>query len=353
MEQSKLIPILQTPPWKNNPNSIWIATNLKIYRNVNKYLFPGKLDRERQRQLSNILQSAVISLKALNNPSHIFAKELSAAEKHFLFEHFLGVESFHEAHGEEAFVIDNSGGFLALINVKDHLQLQVTDYKTEIENAWDFLVKIETEIGKSIDYSFSSRFGFLTSSPKHCGTAFIGTAYLHVPLLVHTNHLSTFLENELNEMIEAASLQGDLTELIGDLLTLHNKVTIGISEEEIVKMLRITATKLMMAEKSARTTLKGHEESLIKNKVSRAYGLLVHSYQIETVEALNALSLCKLAVDLQWLKGIDHTLLNELFFSCRMGHLMSIYPDVLDPEDFSKKRAEIIHKAFKDTNLLV
>jgi protein arginine kinase len=341
----------QRLPWKDNANPIWLASTLKFYRNISKHLFPGKLEPSRQKQLAAILSKGTQDSAFLQQPILIKAEEIGPIEKEFLFEHFLAHDGFHQAHVGEGFAIDSTGEFLGIFNIDDHLQLQLTDCKGEIENTWNRLVKIETEIGKMVDYAFSSRFGFLTSNPNHCGTGLSAFLYLNVPALIHTEKLLPFLEKNKEEGVEATGMQGSTQEFVGDLLTLGNTYSLGLSEEDIIRTLRTLATKIISEEKSLRLHIKDEKHPLLKNKVSRAYGLACHSYQLETVEALNALSLCKLAIDTGWLTGINHQTLNELLFDCRRAHLTRLSGTKINPEDIPTKRAELIHQAFKSTTL--
>jgi protein arginine kinase len=353
-EKNSSAPLLsQRAPWSNNPNSIWLASTLKLYRNVSKHLFPGKLDAARQKQLAAIISKVLQESEYLRGCYTLKGEEVGPVEKEYLFEHFLAHDGFHHAHHGEGFTVDGTGEFLAIYNIGDHLQLQLTDCKENIEDSWNRLVKIETEVGKAVDFAFSSRFGFLTSNPAHCGTGLVSYLFLHVPALVHTGKLSDFLEQHKDEGIEASGMQGSVNELVGDILTINNRYTVGLSEEEIVKLLRTFATKAVLEENSLRAHIREEKNTVIKNKISRAYGLASYSYQLETVEALNAISLCKLALDLDWLSGTNHQTLNELFFNCQRAHLTSLFDTKLEPEEIATKRAGLVHDVFKQTNLLV
>ena len=91
----------------------------------------------------------------------------------------------------------------------------------------------------------------------------------------------------------------------------------------------------------------------MKDKVARAWAVLIHSYQIEPQEALNAIALVKLGCNLNWIKGIKIEQLNELFFNCRRGHLLGQFKETPKPEDIPHKRAEFIHKSLEGTELLI
>jgi protein arginine kinase len=87
--------------------------------------------------------------------------------------------------------------------------------------------------------------------------------------------------------------------------------------------------------------------------VSRAYAILLHSYQIEAIEALKALSLVKMGLDLEWLKGTSQAALNHLFFACRRAHLLCQYERNISHEELPHRRAEFIHKALHGLELLI
>jgi len=250
----------------------------------------------------------------------------------------------------EAFVIDDSGQFLAVLNIRNHLQLQLTDCNGALENTWNRLVGMETSLGKSLNFAFTPQFGFLTADPSTCGTGLIVNIFLQVPALIHSGHLATAISKNTREGVAFTGLQGDPDNLVGDIVVLHNTFSLGLSEENIVSAIRTSLTKLMVEEKGMRAKIRTDGDSEIKDHVSRAYGLLLHSYQIETIEALNSISLLKLGVDLDWLEGTTLQALNNLFFSCRRAHLVS-EKEKEDAEAVLHKRSELIHKTLKDANL--
>lgn len=339
--------LCQKSPWNNNDNAIWLASTINFYRNVDKFNFPGKLDPDRKKQIISVISKGLLNSKGLKKPRLHKGEDLSHIEKEFLVEHFLTFQSFHQAHSGEAFVLDETGEFIASFNMKDHIHLQLIDTHGEIENSWNKLVKIETELGKEISYCFSPKFGFLTANPSECGTGLLVYNFLQVPGLVHTEKLVDFLEKQNDDTIGLTGLQGNPHELIGDVLVVHNNYTLGLSEDAILSSLRTFTTKLMVEEKSARSQIKNENNASIKDKISRAYGILMHSYQIEAAEALNALSLIKMGIDISWVSGLTITQLNELMIKCRRSHLLCEYDQKLSQEEIRHKRSEYIHKTLE------
>jgi protein arginine kinase len=344
-------------PWNNNSNNIWLGSTIALIRNLEKFKFPAKLSTDKRKQIISLLARDLLASDQLKQPKLFRAEDMPPVEKEFLVEHFLSSQGFHQAYVGEAFVLDTTGEFLAVLNLKDHLLLQWIDPREELETTWDRLVNIELSLNKSVNFAFSSKFGFLTSDPMLCGTGLSVTIFLHLPVLLHhSEHLEEIIKKSKDDGVEKTGLQGDPNDVIGDIVAFHNSYTLGVSEENILSSLRTLATKLVVEEKGLRQHLKQETEAHladIKDKVSRAYAILLHSYQIEAIEALQALSLLKLGLDLDWLKGASQTTLNQLLFSCRRAHLLCHYGQKISQEELPHKRAEFIHKALHGIELLI
>jgi len=354
MKKSKKHPIYNLKnPWSENPHAVWVASTLTLYRNLSNFSFPPKLDLHRQEQVVSLISEGVLNCPELKSPKLFKSKEIGPIEKEFLLEHFLALDGFHQAHGGEGFIIDETGKFLAVVNIGNHLQVELIDTTQEIEKAWGKLIKIENSLGKSVDYAYNSRFGFLTSNPAYSGTGLLIRLILHIPAIIHSGELAELLEKEYEEEILAVGIQGSSSEMIGDIIVAQNSCTTGVTEEYLLTSLRMWATKAVVAEVNARKKFKAEGNKAIKNKIARALGLLTHSYQLETIEALNALSLVKLGVELGWIQGGEKLNFNELFFNTRRAHLLNLLEEKVDIPDLPIKRADTLHQAMKDLVLVI
>lgn len=344
-------PYLFDSPWNENDNAIWLATTLGLQRNMDKYNFPAKLDINKRKQLVSLIQGEIGTISALHAPKLLRGEDTTPLQKEYFYEHYLTIDAFQQAHGGEGFILEETGEFFATLNMENHLHLQMLDCQGEIESAWMRLEKIETEIGKKVGFTYHPRFGFLTADPAESGTALTVSIFLQLPALIHLNGLDEFLLKSGDESIFVSGLQGTLDEIIGDLLVIRNNYTLGLSEEDIISSVRGFATKLLVREKGLRKSINESEHAALKDKVSRSFATLVHSYQIEAIEALDAISLLKLGVDLGWVTGVTIKELNSLFFNCRRAHLMAHAKETISPDALSHKRAEYLHKTLKSAAL--
>lgn len=340
-------------PWLGNSNPIWLASSVSLRRNIEKYKFPNKLDVERKKQIVNLVGKEHLSLLQLVNPKLLKAEDLSFNDKEYLAEHFLTRANYYQTGAGEAFIIDETGEVITIFNLEDHLTFYTIETKGDLEGAWNKIVKLETTLGENLTYSASQKFGFLTSSLEQCGTGLEVTTYLQLPALLHLEKIDAVLEQASDESTVVMGMQGSPTEIIGDVFAIQNNYTLGLTEEKIISCVYSLTSKLLREEKNTREMIRQSKNPMMIDKVSRAFGILLYSYYFEPIEALNALSLFKLGINLEWISGITEEELNQVFFNCRRAHLLSQYSEKINQDEILHKRAEYIHKVLKNVQLLV
>lgn len=341
--------------WKKDKDSIWFGSSLTLVRNLEKYHFPEKLPIESGRQLTSFLSKGLMESPLMKGPKTIRLNEIQSIDSEFFNEHFLLGDSSTAPKEYPAYVVDEGGEFIASINCQDHLRLQYTTSEENLDKTWEKLLSLETFLSGLMTFSFSERFGFLTSDSSECGTGLVIKIYLHLPALIHAQKLEETLERLSFEGIETSGLLGD-HQLIGDIAVFENLYKIGVTEELLISSMRSLATKLSFEEKALRKSIKAQSESEtteIRDKISRAFAILLHSYQIEAIEAFNSLSLLKLGVDLGFVEGVSQSTLAFLLLSSRRAHLLSQYDKPLSSEELPHKRAEFIHKTLGNQIKLV
>lgn len=330
--------IHETTLWNKDPHTIWMGSSLILRRNIGKYSFPSKLSPQDKGQILSTLSPLI------ENAPHFKGDDLSKEDHELLYEHFLFLRAFEEDPEGSGFSVDEAGKFLVLFNMQDHLEIRMQSPSSNWEESWNALSKLEDKIGKAQGFSFSPKFGYLTSDPTHCGTGLTICAYLHLPALIRTMQLEKAIENSEDQEVAFSGLSGDLMELTGDIVALQNNYCIGMSEEAIHNAIQNNATKLIGAEKTMRAHLKEEPSAELKDLISKAFGLLVHSYQLDVKEAIDLLSLMRLGLELGEIQNVSEEKLIDLFFQCRRGHLKKRFSDCNTPEEIAKKRATYLQE---------
>lgn len=334
--------LFDTYCWSDKPGAIWVSSLLTLHRNMGHYRFPNRLEKHEVDQVNQLLTKGLS--KAIEGISFFPEDGIKPTDRELLFEHFLSLTDFSTSPNGGVFAIDPKGDLLATLNLEDHLVLRTLHPGDQWEGGWKKLCQIEGSLSASSPFTFSSKFGYLTADPGLCGTGLQMHAFLHIPALIQMDKLEETLATCNQEAIHFMGLRGNLQETFGDLLIVENSYTLGLTEEGILSGVQEAATKLLAAEEALRFKLEKERPPEIKDLVSKSYGLLLHSYKLETAEALDLLSLMKLGLALKMVVGIEEKKVNELFFKCRRGSLSRQFPDLVDPAQFAHKRAELLHK---------
>ncbi len=327
--------------WAKNKNSIWLASAIRLHRNLKTHHFPHKLSGSFLSDLTQMLKHPIENCPKLKKGHFFFFKDLLPHEKQLLFEYYLSRHNYQSLHGGEGLFVDLSSHMHVLINTKDHIILNCVDTSNHLEEAWNKLMHIENELSQEIEFAFSSKFGFLTSNIGDCGTGLHIDLFLHLPALAHSNQLDDVLEKNASLGHDFSSIYGQSDDFTGDVIVLSNMQTLGLSEEQLIKTMHSYALNLIISEKKARDSIE-ENPSEMKNKVSKALGTLKHAYQLGVKEAFECLSLCKLGVELDWIKGLPLEMVNELFFSVGKGVLKLNLQDL--GSDPSEQRAQLIKR---------
>lgn len=329
-------------PWDSKEGAIWIASTLTLRRNLSRFSFPSKLGEGDIPQVIEQLEKAI--REALPETHFYPDKEISTLGRQLIFEHFLMMHGFKQPPNGGAIGIDEKSQLLTLLNLGNHLEFRSITPGNHLDDAWAILNQGETQVGKELGFAFSPKFGYLTADPAECGTGMTASAYLHLPALVHTEQLEGALKNVEDPDVDFFGLTGDVDDLTGDILVVENRYTIGLSEENILHAIQSAAGKLLSAETVIRDHLRQESNAHIKDLVSKGYGLLVHSHQLEIKEALDLLSLMKLGLSIGLITGVSDSTLSRLYFNCRKGHLARSFPNIKEAEEIEQKRADFLQK---------
>lgn len=332
--------------WEKSDTPVWIASSFFLKRNLASSPFPQKLDEKESSNVLASLKKTLLDVKALDMPKFYRFDDIKGAEKEFLCEHFLTTYDSQNPECQSGVIVDQSGTFLAIINGEDHLVLESIESHSGWKEAWKKLAEVEEDLAKAHSFAFSNKFGYLTSELANSGTALTVQAFLHLPCLIQLDQIDDYLLKELDDEVEAIGLSGT-ADYIGDIVIIQNRFTLGLTEDHILEGVHKTATKLVAAEKNLRSQLKETPDAIIVDKVSRAIGLLRHSYQIDTKEALSAISFIKLGIDLGWIAGLTDKQINKIFFELRRGHLSLAADEDFSQEMLAQKRAEYLQSALK------
>lgn len=338
---------LYMQPWLQNNNPIRLGSQVALARNIEQFLFPKHLKTEQQKQIQTLLSNLLIHQKEFEGGVSKRGDECQPVDRDYLIEHFFLPLNQLESNAGSGFLLNPEGSLLACFNVENHLTFYGIEKEGQIETLYRALSSCENAVQKNLGFAFSNRFGYLTAKPEWAGCGLKVRIFLQPSALIHTGELEQVLESEKKEGVDASPLFQDASDWTLDALVLENRFCLGITEEGILSTVRLLSEKLIEKEQKKRFEIQANPSGELKDKVSRSFAILKHSYQIDAKEAMNALSLIKLGLLLGWAEGVEVTALNELIFRIRRAHFLKSIQENIPPEVLLHRRAEYLQQKLK------
>lgn len=275
--------------YKNNDADIIVSTRIRLARNLEGIPFPGAL--KDKASVTNKIKEAVLGSNSTlaGEFEFIDLDKTPQNEKDKLREEHLISPEMSEGSGHSVLISSDRTMSIMLME-EDHIRLQIIESGGKLKEAFKTASRVDDVIEESLSYAFDEKFGYLTACPTNTGTGLRASVMLHLPALTMTDNIGRILSSVNNMGIAVRGLYGEGTRAYGNLYQVSNQVTLGLSEEEIIDKLENIAKQIVDAEKKTRAALAEKNESYLKNKIMRSYGLLKYAYTMESSEARELLS---------------------------------------------------------------
>ena len=242
---------------------------------------------------------------------------------------------------ETGILLNDAEDISIMINEEDHLRIQVMKPGFNLDEALSDAIKVDEKISSKINYAYNDKYGFLTACPTNLGTGLRASVMLHLPALRLSGKIEKVLEvvNKVN--LNVRGVYGEGTEAIGDLYQVSNKISLGVTEEEIVENVKLIVQKLIEQERKAREYLKSQGETF-EDRVSRTYGNLVYARKMTYSECAKLISIVRLGISMEIITEIDNEKLNKISILTKPATLQKYLKKELSAEERDIERAKVI-----------
>ena len=306
-------------------SDIVISCRVRLARNLNNYIFPGKASDEMLNEILGIVKDNYGSVTDLKDSVYIGVCEINEQDRQFLMERRLISPEMVHHHSPCGLIIGNLELVSIMVNEEDHFRIQGFQSGLEIEKAWNIVSKIDDEMSEFLDYAFSEQFGYLTSCPTNTGTGLRISVFIHLPGLALSEKLESIIKNHIPGEITLRGFYGEGTEALGNIFQISNQLTLGRTETGVIERLQQVVKELIQMEREERKRLHNEKKIEIEDKIGRSYGILKYAKIISSMEAVNMISNIRLGVALKNIDNIDIKILNELLVGVQPVHLQKHY----------------------------
>jgi protein arginine kinase len=211
---------------------------------------------------------------------------------------------------------------------------------------------VDSGIESAISYAYDGELGFLTACPTNLGTGMRASVMMHLPGLVMSKNMDKVI-NAVNQLgIAVRGLFGEGSDANGSIFQISNQQTLGESESAIIDRLNSTLESLVRQENFAREKLLQDDRSRLVDKMSRAIGSLKTCHLIQSAEAMDLISLVRLATDFGMMPDKFRGLADRMFIEVQPGHVQLSAGKAVEPSQRDELRAELLRNHFLRAPLL-
>jgi protein arginine kinase len=319
-------------------NTIAQSSRVRLARNYADVPFPSRMSREDCDRVIKRTQDAL-------GGEHYTLKRMSDLGKNargvLVEEHLISPEL---ATKEGAAVLLNEEKTVSImVGEEDHLRVQAMLPGLQLEGAMELADKADRQIERAERFAFDKDWGYLTACPTNTGTGMRASVMLHLAGLAMLSQTGQVIHAVSQLGLTVRGLYGEGSEASGHLYQLSNQVTLGRTEEEILKLLSDTAQQVIGRERAAREMLKQQGRAQLEDQLMRSYGIFTNARLMTTKEFMERLSHARLAADLGFVHISPQTLA-KLMVEVQPATLERDAGRPLDQMERDELRAEIIRK---------
>ncbi len=325
-------------------SDIVISSRIRLARNLAEYPFISRATDQDRARIQDDLRECIQNLTQGEQALYVNVDDLAGVDRQFLVERQLISRELAESRGARSVTIGPEEKFSLMVNEEDHVRIQVMQSGFDLEAAWERIDRIDDEIEKHVTYAFDETLGYLTACPTNVGTGMRVSVMLHLPALVMTRHVEKVFRSLHKISLAVRGLYGEGSQAMGDFYQISNQVTLGRSEEDIIKQVGDVVPVIIEYERQARDFLVRESQENLHDRVARAYGILRNAQTISSEETMHLLSSVRMGVNLGLIEDLKIPVINELFIHTQPAHLQKLSGTELDTTDRNIERARYLRR---------
>lgn len=325
-------------------SDIVMSSRIRLARNLAQFPFPARADDTARAEIEELLHEQIQQSPAGKKLNYIPVSTLETLDRQMLVERQLISREHSETKGRRGVGISDEENVSLMVNEEDHLRMQVLRSGFALDECWAEIDRIDDAIEAEVTYAFSERLGYLTACPTNCGTGIRVSVLLHLPALVATKEIQKVFQALQKIGLAVRGLYGEGSQAMGDFYQISNQVTLGKSEEQLIKTIQDVVPNILSYERRVRTALVKENRQGLHDQVSRAYGILQTAQTISSEETMHLLSSVRMGINIGLIDDLEIPTVNELFIHTQPAHLQKLRHAKLESAERNVARAAYIRQ---------
>ena len=331
-------------------SDVVMSSRIRLARNLADYPFISRAAPADRIEIEKSIREGIKRLGEQFHVTYVDVSKLEGLDRQFLVERQLISREHSESEGARGVAIDDNEQVSLMMNEEDHLRIQVLKSGFDLAAAWQKINQIDDLVESQVTYAFHERLGYLTACPTNVGTGMRVSVMLHLPALVITKQIDKLFRSLQKISLAVRGLYGEGSQAMGDFYQISNQITLGRTEEDLVKQVSEVVPSIIDYERKAREYLVRESKQNLHDRVSRAYGILRTAQTISSEETMHLLSSVRMGVNLGLIPELEIPTLNRLFIHTQPAHLQKLNGSELDTADRNIERARYLRQHLNSGN---
>jgi protein arginine kinase len=323
-------------------SDIVMSSRIRLARNLAQFPFLTRADDAVRAEIERTLRRHVVELSLGGELTYLDVNQLERLDRQFLVERQLISRELAESHGSRGVCFNDTEAVSLMVNEEDHLRIQVLRSGFDLDVCWKEVSRVDDLLEERVTYAFHEELGYLTACPTNVGTGIRVSVLMHLPALVMTHEIKKVFQALQKINLAVRGLYGEGSQAMGDFYQISNQVTLGASEEQLIKKIKDVVPNIISYERKVRQALVSENRQALHDKVSRAFGTLKSAQSISSEETMHLLSSVRMGVNLGLIDDLAIPTVNELFIHTQPAHLQKLRHAELDSANRNVARASYL-----------
>ena len=226
---------------------------------------------------------------------------------------------------------------------EDHLRIQSFADGVDLAAAGKHAFAAERLLNEKIKFAFDRELGYLTHCPTNLGTAMRASMMMFLPALTMLGRMGD-LKSQLEKIgVTIRGLYGEGSAADAYMYQISNRLSLGLSEDELLRKIEAIASRIAEDELRARDSLLSARRDALTDKILRSLGILKYAHMISGKEFLDCYAYVRLGISLGLIDSVQLTELDKLLYEAMPAHLIAKNKDAASDTTLRDKlRAEAI-----------
>lgn len=262
---------------------------------------------------------------------------------HALSEENLVSREFADDKELHALLSNDDANTYIMICEEDHLRIQSFADGADLAAAGKRAFAAERLLNEKIKFAFDRELGYLTHCPTNLGTAMRASMMMFLPALTMLGRMGD-LKSQLEKIgVTIRGLYGEGSAADAYMYQISNRLSLGLSEDELLRKIEAIASRIAEDELRARNSLLSARRDALTDKILRSLGILKYAHMLSGKEFLDCYAYVRLGISLGLIDSVQLTELDKLLYEAMPAHLIAKNKDVASDTILRDKlRAEAI-----------